>query len=43
MGAGAGGGGREVLAKPASFQKIGTLKGYVWGRIEVLVEVGGRE
>lgn len=34
--------GREVLANLQAF-KIGTLKDYVWGRVEVLVEVGGRE
>lgn len=40
MGAGRCGG--EVLANLQAF-KIGTLKAYVWGRVEVLVEVEGRE
>jgi len=40
MGAGRCGG--EVLANLQAF-KIGTLKAYFWGRVEVLVEVEGRE
>lgn len=40
MGAGRCGG--EVLANLQAF-KIGSLKAYFWGRVEVLVEVEGRE